>query len=226
MKILAIDTSMDACSAAVYDAAADHVLAEVYEVPGRGHAEMLFAQIDQVASESGVPLSSVDRFAATIGPGTFTGVRIALATARGLALAAGKPLIGIGSLEAIAAGCRAPPGEFVAIAADARRDEVYVQAFDGEVAVAEPIVLALGDASRAFTGIGRNRSILVAGSGAPLLAEQLRAAGLAVRVLEQTWPRAQHVARLASKREPELKTPAPFYLRAPDAKLPGAETPA
>ncbi len=73
---------------------------------GPRHAERLFALLAGVLDEAGVDLGAVDRIAVTVGPGSFTGIRVALAAARGLGLATGRPVVGVGTLEALAASCR------------------------------------------------------------------------------------------------------------------------
>jgi tRNA threonylcarbamoyl adenosine modification protein YeaZ len=220
MKILAFDTSMEACSTALYDAAAGRVLAQAHCVPGRGHAEILFAQIEAVMGESGVALREVDRFAVTVGPGTFTGVRIALAAARGLSLAAKRPLIGIGSLAAIAA---AEPGadEAIVVAVDARRGELYVQAFTDARALAEPALSHIDCAATELARLIAGKPCVLLGSGTPLLAAEFDAIDQPYSVHSgESWPRASIVARLAARENPDGPSPIPFYLRAPDAKLP------
>lgn len=223
MKVLALDTSMDASSVALYDAAAGAVLAEAHQVLGRGHAEIVFRQIADVLAAAGATHADIDRYGVTVGPGSFTGVRVGLAAARGLALAAGKPLVGIGTLEAIAAAVPVPPEERLVIAVDARRGELYVQAFDGggpagEALVADPATAALRTAPPG------GMAAVVAGSGAEILIAALAVRGVVARpVAADQWPRARHVARLASRRDdPGDLRPGPLYLRAPDAKLPGA----
>ena len=125
MRVLAIDTCFDACSVALFDAARDEVLAERSEPMARGHAEALFGLIAETSRASGTALDAVDRIAVTIGPGSFTGVRVGLAAARGLALAAEVPLVGITSLEVMAK--MAAPARTVAAVHDAKRGEVFVE---------------------------------------------------------------------------------------------------
>lgn len=221
MKILALDTSGDACSVALYDAAASAVLAEEHLPIERGHAEILFAQIARVTQAGATALKSVDRFAVTIGPGTFTGVRIGLAAARGLALAAQRPLIGIGSLEAVARGAEAPPGALIVAAFDARRGELYVQAFRGEAPITQPMATTPQDAANTLMRLEPNAPLFAIGSGAELLRATLGQQGARVEVASgEALPRASVLARIAARREPTNQPVMPLYLRAPDAKLP------
>lgn len=223
MKILALDTSGDACSVALYDARADKLLAEEHALIERGHAEILFEQITRVAARSDTPLKSVDRFAVTIGPGTFTGVRIGLAAARGLALAAQKPLIGIGSLEVVAHGAEAPAGAVIVAAFDARRGELYLQAFrDGE-AVTEPMAATPSNAAQMLIRAERSTSFVIAGTGAELLLAALNAQNASAEIAAgETLPRAGVLARIAASRAATEAPVMPLYLRAPDAKLPAS----
>ena len=146
MNILAFDTTLGACSAAVFDSAANRVLASEFAAMQRGHAEALMPMVARVMAASALSFTDIDRFAVTLGPGSFTGVRVGVAAARALALACARPAIGIGTLEALAASlpaaarlpaacapgsgaqAAAADGAF-AIALDARRGEVYVQPF-------------------------------------------------------------------------------------------------
>src|SRR6202008_278125 len=91
MLILAIDTALDACAAAVLDTGTGKVIAMESQAMKRGHAEALMPLIARVMKETGIPFTALDRIAVTSGPGSFTGLRVGLSAARGLALAAGKP---------------------------------------------------------------------------------------------------------------------------------------
>jgi tRNA threonylcarbamoyladenosine biosynthesis protein TsaB len=223
MRILALDTSMEACSVALYDAAGGNLLSEVHAVPGRGHAELLFAQIEAVTSECGFALDAVDRFAVTVGPGSFTGVRVGLAAARGLALAARRPLIGIGTLEAMAAEIKTEEIEALIVAVDARRGELYVEAFTAQRSLCGPFVAAPMAAARRICDL-TGCALAIAGSGAEALTVALATFSRNGRIVAaEPWPRARVVARLSAGRTPQAGgRPGPVYLRAPDAKPPGA----
>lgn len=131
MKLLALDTAMAACSVAIIDT--DHVLplADAWVAMERGHAEALAPMIKSAMVQSGLEFCDLNRIAVTIGPGTFTGVRIGLAMARGLGLALGIPVFGIDTLSAIAANI--PSGDTaILVAADAHKDEVYAALLGGD----------------------------------------------------------------------------------------------
>src|SRR5213078_673700 len=103
MLILAIDTALDACAAGVLDTDANKLIAQESQAMKRGHAEALMPLIARVMKESGIAFSSLDRIAVTTGPGSFTGLRVGLSAARGIGLAASKPVVGLTTLAAYAA---------------------------------------------------------------------------------------------------------------------------
>ncbi|MDH3316995.1 MAG: tRNA (adenosine(37)-N6)-threonylcarbamoyltransferase complex dimerization subunit type 1 TsaB [Gammaproteobacteria bacterium] len=138
MKLLALDTSTDACSAAVY---ADKVIHERYQVAPRRHAQLLLSMVDAVLGETQLNLSDLDALAFGRGPGSFTGVRIAAATAQGLAVGANLPVIPVSSLRALAQTAYSARGvRRCAAAFDARMDEVYYGAFEIDAdGIARPV---------------------------------------------------------------------------------------
>src|SRR5215813_9484697 len=132
MLILAIDTALDACSAAVLDTRASRMIATESQSMKRGHAEALMPLIGRVMKESGLPFAALDRVAVTTGPGSFTGLRVGLSAARGIGLAANKPVVGLTTLSAYAAPIVSEGGEQPVISAiDARHDHVYFQVVSG-----------------------------------------------------------------------------------------------
>ena len=203
MFILALDTSMAACSAAVYDSKAGLVLAEAYEPMERGHAERLAPMVDEVMRRSGIAFSQLNRIGVTVGPGTFTGVRIALSLARGFGVALSIPVTGLNSLRAIAANA---PGVPVAIAVDARNDELYAASYDAAGAeLVAPSLIHRSEADKLCAG-----------------AAQVLGTGFAAVTLPHTvqgdFPRASQFAPLVAALDPELAKPEPLYLRQPDIK--------
>ena len=111
MLILAIDTALDACAAGVLDTDAGKLIAQESQPMKRGHAEALMPLIARVMKESGIAFLSLDRIAVTTGPGSFTGLRVGLSAARGIALAANKPVVGLTTLTAYAAPVVSQNGE-------------------------------------------------------------------------------------------------------------------
>ena len=102
MRVLAIDTALAACSAAVLDTAYNGVVASESVPMVRGHAEALMPLLARLMQEAGFGFTDLDRIVVTTGPGSFTGIRVGIAAARGIAFAGGLPLIGISSFEAVA----------------------------------------------------------------------------------------------------------------------------
>lgn len=210
MIILAIDTALETCSAAVLDG--ERVLAARSEAMARGHQERLAPLVAEVMAEAGVGFDRLDRVGVTVGPGSFTGLRVGLAFAKGLGVALDRPVVGVGALAAMGAGTTG----FAAVAVDARRDQIYLQAFrDGEP-LGAPEALAAGDAARWLIDIDPAGPGLIVGSGAALLAGAFPDAAADPRAgADPVW-----VARLARGADPA--PPRPLYLRAPDAKLPAS----
>jgi tRNA threonylcarbamoyladenosine biosynthesis protein TsaB len=210
MIILAIDTAVETCSAAVLDG--ERVLVARSEPMARGHQERLAPLVAEVMAEAGVGFDQLDRIGVSVGPGSFTGLRVGLAFAKGLGVALDRPVVGVGTLAAMGAGTTG----FAAVAVDARRGQIYLQAFrDGEP-VSAPDALAAGDAVRWLIDIDSAGPDLIVGSGAALLAQAFPNAKSDPRAgADPVW-----VARLAIAAEPT--PPRPVYLRAPDAKLPVA----
>lgn len=227
VKLLSISTSTSRGSAAVLDG--ERALASVDYSDPHGHAERLFAAIDDALREagSGTTRASIDAIACDIGPGSFTGVRVAVASAKGIALALGLPTIGVTSLEAIAAaafgGGRAKPGDVAAAVIDAKKGELFVAAYDNNLkTLLEPIHVPRGsiqDALRPLAGAARapGRLVLVGELG-----------DLASPGDEASLPDAVWIGRIAAARlvaDPKATLDAAdleaLYVRAPDAKLPG-----
>jgi tRNA threonylcarbamoyladenosine biosynthesis protein TsaB len=207
MIVLAIDTAGVDCAVAIYDGAADRVLGSVSETIGRGHAERLMAMIDEALAEAGVSLTSVGRVAVTVGPGSFTGIRVGVAAARGLALALGVECVGVSTL-AVLANRSAPDASAgtVLSAINAHREEVYAQTFTKGEPLDEPAVITLDDfRHRAAAG-----NVTVVGSAAALIADSAAQTG------PDHFP-IDIVARLGAAAKAQGK-PKPLYLRGPDAK--------
>ena len=208
MIVLGLDTCLASCSVAVRDG--ERVLAHASEVMARGHQERLAPMAQAVMAKAGLAFPDLRRIGVTVGPGSFTGLRVGIAFAKGLASALAIPAVGIGTLEALAAGTN---GLAFAVI-DARRGQVYAQAFEDGRALMAPDALPLESAAARLAEIGLGRPVTLIGSGAGLLAPLVPQA----RVLAAEGADARQVARLAAEREPAPLSP--LYLRAPDAKLP------
>ena len=209
MIVLGLDTCLNACSVAVLDG--DTVLAHASEAMVRGHQERLAPMAQAVMAQAGIPFSALNRIGATVGPGSFTGLRVGVAFAKGLGSALGIPAVGVGALEALAAEASG----LVASVIDARRDQVYLQVFEDGQALMAPDVLPLGTAAARLAELAMGRTLTLVGSGAPLLSDASPGADL----LTPPGCDARAVARLAAAKPATLMRP--LYLRAPDAKLPG-----
>src|SRR6267378_5169456 len=148
MLILAIDTALDACAAAVLDTGTSKAIARESLAMKRGHAEALMPLIARVMKASGIAFASLDRIAVTTGPGSFTGLRVGLSAARGIALAAGKPVVGLTTLTAYAAPVVSENGEHPIISAiAARHDQVYFQVVSGDGgALIQPCIAPIEEA--------------------------------------------------------------------------------
>lgn len=217
MRILAIDTALAACSAAVYDSQSGAVLASESLPMSRGHAEALIPMVGRVMAAAALSFAALDRIAVTVGPGSFTGLRVGVAAARGLALAAGKPAVALTTLAAYAAPHIATENAKPLLAAiDARNDQVYMQLFDlaGRTIVA-PRVASLRDALRtASAGPAR-----LAGSGAAMIAAAWPTDQPAPTLIDAApAPDIAWVARLGAAATEVGDMPKPFYLSAPSAK--------
>lgn len=214
MRVLSVDTCLGASSVAVIEDG--RVLAARSEPMTRGHQERIAPLAREVAAEAGIAFPDLDRIAVTVGPGSFTGLRVGLSFAKGLAQALSIPCIGVGSLEALAASAEAEG--FVAAVLDAKMGQVYLQAFDGGKALMAPDALELGVAAARLAELYYGGPAVLIGSGGPLLADVLEQA----RILTPVAADPVAVARLAAARPAPAHSPRPLYLRAPYATAPAA----
>ncbi|MCO5132568.1 MAG: tRNA (adenosine(37)-N6)-threonylcarbamoyltransferase complex dimerization subunit type 1 TsaB [Xanthobacteraceae bacterium] len=218
MLILAIDTALDACSAAVLDTRSTRLLAHESQPMQRGHAEALMPLIARVMKQAAIAFAALDRVAVTTGPGSFTGLRVGLSAARGIALAAHKPVVGLTTLTAFAAPYVSERGAHPIMSViDARHDHVYLQvASGGGTTLLHPDLVPIGTALEAIPRFGP--PILV-GNAARLVADRWPAdAPPPARVEPRPAPDIGWVAWLGAAVTPESAPARPYYLRAPDAK--------
>jgi tRNA threonylcarbamoyladenosine biosynthesis protein TsaB len=218
--LLALESAVSTCSVAVCDGAAQ-VLGQLRGAPGAGQADRLVELIDAALDTAGVGYLDLDVIAVNHGPGSFTGVRAGVAAARGLALALGRPVIAVNTLEALATTVGVQPAGTIVAALDARRGQVYVQTFDHRlVAHGGPSALApeevrLEDARPPLCLVGSGAALIraVLPDAAPIVCARAEADALAVA--------QRALARLAAGERPrDGPTVQPLYLRPPDARLP------
>ena len=210
MKVLAFDTCLGACSAAVL---ADGVAtARASEAMSRGHQERLAPMVREVMAAAGLGFSDLDRIAVTVGPGSFTGLRVGLAFAKGLALALERPCVGVGTLEAMGRGV--DHAGLAAAAIDAHRGQVYLQVFIDGAAVMAPDVLPVETAAARLAELYAGGPAVLIGSGALLLQPALPGAAVEPDAL----PDPVAIAAMAAAARAPIAPPRPLYLRAPDAR--------
>jgi tRNA threonylcarbamoyl adenosine modification protein YeaZ len=213
MRLLAIDTAWEASSVAVMDG--DRVVVRSDDI-GRGHAEILMRQIESAMGEASFGFADLDRIAVASGPGSFTGLRIGIAAARGIALVTGKPAIGVGVLAVHAAHAGGSVPVLAVLAAG--RGEIYGQYFAadgaplGEPRAASPEVFAAG----------LERGAVLAGSGADLVIAALPMDERPRVAHRRSAPDVAVLARLAAAAPANAAPPRPLYIRLPDARPQGA----
>ena len=224
MRVLIVDTALGACTACVVEDGRRLGLRS--ELMTKGHQERLAGMVrDAVADaakEAGGGFEAIDRIGVTVGPGSFTGLRVGLSFAQGLGAALDRPVIGLSTLDGLAVSIK--PVGLVAAVIDARRGQVYARLFRDGAPLGEAEALPLETArDRILAAAGAAQPTLV-GSGAALLAETFpELAGAALHPLPAPTPEA--VAALTLAADPATSPPQPLYLRAPDAtppsRLPG-----
>jgi len=217
MRVLAIDTALEACSAAVLDTERGGILASESVAMVRGHAEALMPLVARVMHDATLEFSELDRIAVTVGPGSFTGLRVGVSAARGIAVAAGKPAVGLTTLAALAAPYIAIDDMTPLVAAiDARNDQVYMQMVgSGGRSLIQPRVASLRDAVRDAA----NARARLVGSAAAMMAAAWPAGVQPPPVVDAARaPIIDWVAHLGAAAAQALSLPKPLYLRAPDAQ--------
>lgn len=230
MIVLGFDTATPATAVALLDDARPADCAERRHEPAAGerpgHASQLLVLAAQLLDEAGLVFADVDRIAVGLGPGTFTGLRIGVATARALAQSTGAELVGVSTLRALAlvaepAAGRAGTDVGVLAVIDARRGEAYSAGWRGGLPVLRPSAVA--PAALAARIAAEGGSWLAVGDGAIRFREDLERAGCTVAPVrsEQHGVRARAVCRLGleAPRGTERDLVVPDYLRPPDAVL-------
>lgn len=213
MVVLAIDTSESHCSAALMlaDGSASHKMEDI----GRGHAERLIPMIEELLEEAGLVYGDIERIAVVTGPGTFTGLRIGLSVARGLALTLGVPCIGVMSLMALAAESLSLDPRPSHVLVKGRGGQVFFQSYDQlddtaiPIAVQDAVNVDLEIAASAMAAMPGT----IVGSGIALLDD----VPAGCRVAERVAVNPVILARLSAGMEPAKNPPEPTYLRQADA---------
>lgn len=220
MKLLAFDTATTGCSAALFldGRLAGHRAAAM----PRGQSEALMPMIAEVLADGDCAYGDLDALAVTVGPGAFTGLRIGLSAARGLALALAIPCAGVTTLEAVARAV--PPAaradRRVLVALDSKRADLYVQMFDADLAPLTQPAAMMADGLAALTAGG---PLIVAGDAAARACEALADAGVTAAGADAPGvPDAVMIGEIALARAlpPVGQAPGPIYLRPPDAVRP------
>jgi tRNA threonylcarbamoyladenosine biosynthesis protein TsaB len=223
--LLAIDTAGSLCSAAV--ACDGTVLAAERRVMRHGHGEALLPMIERVMAGARLLPPQLDAVAVSVGPGGFTGIRVGLAAARGIALAIRARLVGVSSFEAVAArvaAARGDRGETLLVALDSRRADLYVQLFapDAAVPLAAPQALLPDRLADVVTSLAASAPLLIAGDAAAAASAALGGRACCT-IAADSAPDAEGVAA-AALRQLRCAAPAapvrPLYLRSPDVTQP------
>jgi tRNA threonylcarbamoyladenosine biosynthesis protein TsaB len=221
-NILFLDTALGGSVAAIYKAQSRGCTAKTNDAP-RGQAETLMPMVMSVMEEAGAEFKDLDAVITTIGPGAFTGLRIGLATAKGLGLALELPVFGITSLQALALSYvehEAAPAEHFSVVVETRRDDFYVQSFDP---AAKPVDEA---ASLIWEEIAEQGAGILTGDAVERYVGLLQAAGSVcaanVTPLKLVKPDSVCTAFMDVEKQSTMfmKDPDPVYLRAPDVSKP------
>jgi tRNA threonylcarbamoyladenosine biosynthesis protein TsaB len=220
--LLAIDSAGSACSVAV--ALGDTIVCSERIETRYGQAEVLIPMVDAAMTKAGLPPAALDAVVATVGPGSFTGIRVGLSAAHGIALATGARLVGVSSFETVAANLMWPDRsdlQFMLIALESRREDIYVQLFDrGRNPVGRPAAVMPARLGEAVKAVGTG-PLLIAGDAAQRTASVFSRC-VETLLLENSAPDAVGALRagLRRSRSGAIDAPRPLYLRPPDVTLP------
>jgi tRNA threonylcarbamoyladenosine biosynthesis protein TsaB len=209
MRILALDSAVARCSATIVDDGA--VAAYRQRDLERGHASVLPVMAQDCLRDIAIRAADLDLIAVTVGPGSFTGVRGGLALAQGIAVAAGRPVIGVTVGEALACSLPQLGGRILWCATTSRRGRIFLEI--GE----QVLSLAIVDLPTP------DRPVAVAGGAARDVASRLAAKGANVMLTDAVLPFGRHIAQVAEQRWRGSIRPLPaepLYVDPPEAKLP------
>ncbi len=216
MRVLAIDTALAACSAAVLDTEHGGIVASESLPMMRGHAEALIPLLARVMERSGMGFPDIDRVVVTTGPGSFTGLRVGISAARGIARAAKKPAVGLSTLAAYAAPHITADNTVPVVSAiDARHEHVYLQVFGPGGRSSTPRLATLREAAHAASP----SPAWIVGSAAQSVADAVAKTNAAPASVDaRAAPDIAWVARMGATLPEGQSPPRPQYLRAPDAQ--------
>jgi tRNA threonylcarbamoyladenosine biosynthesis protein TsaB len=214
MRILALDSAVARCSATIV---ADGVVVVGYQRDlERGHASVLPVMAQDCLRDAGLRAAELDLIAVTVGPGSFTGIRGGVALAQGIAVAAGRPIIGVTVGEALADSLPQLGGRRLWCATTSRRGRIFLETGD------EMLSLAVNDLP------DPGGPVAIAGAAAPDIASRLDARGVNVMLTDARLPTGRHIAQVAERRFRGTIRPLsaePIYVDPPEAKLPGGKIP-
>lgn len=209
MKCLAIDTSAHLSAVCIFDADTQTVMSELVQDIGRGHAEILISQIETCLENSQLDFKDLERIVVSCGPGSFTGVRVGMACARGLSLGLGIPAVGVTTLESCEEAARTQGADAALLTVlDAKRGQLYCKQSDSPN-------IWISETEAVFEMISGTTTALC-GSGADLIAARTSENPIIVHTLA-TAP-IELYARLGSTKDAVETRPEPVYLRSADAK--------
>ncbi len=224
MIVLALDTAGENCAVAVARTGdGPDILARCVEAVGRGHAERLMPMIGEALAKTGLTYAFLERIAVTTGPGSFTGTRIGVAAARGLALALGVPAVGVSVLDALIEAAGGGGGGLVVVALDARRGEIYAKAVrgggdrGGGETILEAQVTTAAALARAIGDLDDDAAVLT-GSAAAEIARLLGEAGTKTTIVSDAACADIGIVAMLGALPDRGSPPVPLYLRPPDAK--------
>jgi tRNA threonylcarbamoyl adenosine modification protein YeaZ len=223
LLVLAIDTALDQTAVCILDSIKGTLLARHAEPMQRGHAEALMPMVAQCFADAGIERDAIERVAVTVGPGSFTGLRIGISAARGIALGLGLPVVGIGTMAAFAADALMRlPDNPVAVVLDAKNDQVYLQfmASNG-VAQSEAAALPVADAARLL----RQRPATLIGTAAEAMRLACSRMGVVLKIVTSgPGPDIGRIAQIGAVADPKRNAALPVYVRPPAVSQPAPQT--
>jgi tRNA threonylcarbamoyladenosine biosynthesis protein TsaB len=222
MKILALDTATFVASVAVWS---DGDVRAEGDARASTHSEKLLPLVDDMLARAGLRPADLDAIACGAGPGSFTGLRIGLSTAKGLCFALGRPLVLVSSLAALALDARGPEGAIVLALLDAKKHELYAGLYEADARhpITAEVVIPPARLAEHVLAAAAGRRVVVVGDGAAAYPEVAARCG---EILDErrATPGAGALARLAAARlaggeRDEILTAAPTYIRASEAEI-------